>query len=134
MSQIPPVLAWHMTNGGHNQHERSMAKHSLRALREMVELCIASGATVQEIKEEVLAEMQAQDSKGAFNQPPTVDGIAKEWADVAICMLIIEGYGGFQSFRYVDQKMEVNFHRQWAADEFGVLWRPEVLEARRAEK
>lgn len=132
MPQVP-TLAWHRAQGGHMNHERSPAKHALRLLREAVELTIASGASIEEVKSEVLEELRSQHEKGAFDNAPTREGIAGEVADVGLLLDIFVGYQSIQLGTVIATKMEVNFQRKWAADEFGVLWRPEVLEARRSK-
>lgn len=117
------VRDWHRTNGGHATRP---AGHALRILREVVELCVASGASRSEIYEAVAAEDDKATGRQEFGQGYIPYKALEEFIDVTLLMKVFRGY-------FIDEvdllhktraKMEVVRNRAWEPDADGVLWRP----------
>ncbi len=93
-------------------------RKSLRALEEMVELCLASGATAEDIEHTVgLASIAArqevrQKYRMSLKEP---EMIPVETADVLIVLYGIAHMRGFDLHAEVDRKMAVNRARKWSA-------------------
>lgn len=87
-------------------------RKSLRALEEMVELCLASGATPWQVQEAVLAATAGLAPHAAARRP---DQIPAETADVQIVLYGVAHMRGFDLAAEVDRKMAVNRARRWAA-------------------
>jgi hypothetical protein len=90
-------------------------RRSIRALEEMVELCLVSGATQNEIECAVqralltgLGDDQDED-EGIFRPA----AIPAEAADVLIVLYGVAGMRGFDLHAEVDRKMAINRGRQW---------------------
>lgn len=117
------LLAWHRSKGG---APLNPAGHAIRLLREVVELCVASGATEGQIKMAVRRECDKAEKRKEFGKNVGLVGRAEEFADVTILMKIYEGY--FLSPRIVStetvRKFQVCQAKEWQPDSDGVLWRP----------
>lgn len=109
------VAEWHKQNGGHANN--GLAGHAIRAMHEMVELCIACGANGEMIIDAVRQELRRDHHNS---------DVREELADVSLCLDIIDVYSSPMRELYWDRqaKMEINDHRKFEADENGVLWRP----------
>jgi NTP pyrophosphatase (non-canonical NTP hydrolase) len=97
-------------------------RKSLRALEEMVELCLASGATTREVWRAVATELEKAGAVMSLlggltdvDAHPRPDKIASEAADVLIVLYGLAGMRGFDLHAEVDRKMEVNRGRRWEA-------------------
>lgn len=93
-------------------------RKSLRALEEMLELCVVSGASLRDLQETTTAFIVRE----AYTGEPDVDArarqphkIAAEAADVLIVLLGVAHMCGFDLLAEVDKKMAVNRSRVWAA-------------------
>jgi hypothetical protein len=93
-------------------------RKSLRALEEMVELCLASGASQEQVYNTVcdcmlqdLRESGRHTRKG--KQAP--EKIPVEAADVLIVLYGVAHMRGFDLHDAVDSKMMINRSRKWAA-------------------
>jgi hypothetical protein len=93
-------------------------RKSIRALEEMVELCLASGASPVEIRYAIERAINSawSISINRFEHRPTPDKIADEAADVLIVLYGVAGMRGFDLHAEVDRKMAVNRARRWAAN------------------
>jgi hypothetical protein len=94
-------------------------RKAIRALEEMVELCLASGATPNEIAgacrkiiHENLPQVTSRDWGESCAQP---DKIPVEAADVLIVLYGVAGMRGFDLHAEVDRKMAINRSRTWKA-------------------
>jgi hypothetical protein len=125
MNSSVDLMAWHKKQGGFGGRP---AGHALRALREMTEMCIAAGASREEIESATHAEIIKGELRGEFNLPDEdiPYKILEEFSDVIILMTIFQGY--FLSTEAVEKGLETKFgickQRAWTADADGVLWRP----------
>lgn len=117
------ILQWHLDNGGFNGR---LAGHAVRMLREMVELCIASGASTKEISQAVVEEFRKAREKKEVTEKLDYDKAEEEAADVAILFELFKTYGGmdYRIWGAVEKKLEVIGERLWEVDADGVLWRP----------
>ena len=113
------IERWHRENGGKFTNP---AGHALRLLREVIELCVASGAAEEQIYQALIAECEKASSRGEFGGDP--DTIPEEWADCAILLEIYAKHAGINKKKVVRDKLDVLWVRKWQADEDGVLWRP----------
>lgn len=86
-------------------------RKALRALEEMTELCLASGATPDEIFAAVSKEVGLRHPAGRFPEP---DKIPVEAADVLIVLYGVAHMRRFDLRAEVDKKMAVNRARKWA--------------------
>jgi len=115
------ILDWHQRNGGHAGRP---AGHALRILREVVELCVASGATQQEISHHVFAEVDKAAQRGEFRRGATQVNMAEEVADTNILLTVFNHHNKIDEVGTIAKKLETLEQRQWEADQDGVLWRP----------
>lgn len=95
-------------------------RKALRALEEMVELCLASGASPRDVTHavnEALHGAKAEMSPlGGWSEKRPVlqaDKIPAETADVLIVLYNIAGMRGFDLHEEVDRKMKINRARRW---------------------
>lgn len=103
-------------------------RKSIRALEEMVELCLASGASVAEIDHAVTNAIEAEayrrmtleeiSERGWHSLPGRrePDKILAEAADVLIVLYGLAHMRGFDLHAEVDRKMAVNRSRRWKAN------------------
>lgn len=96
-------------------------RKAIRALEEMVELCLASGASAREVTHAVHdalsrsgAEMSLLGGWSEKRVPSQPDKIPAEAADVLIVLYGVAGLRGFDLHAEVDRKMTVNRARRWA--------------------
>jgi len=93
-------------------------RKSLRALEEMVELCLASGATPNQIRELVEKCLHKRSSGPgvAWRDESYRDwiGVPAEAADVLIVLFGVAGMRRFDLDAEVDKKMAINRARTWA--------------------
>jgi len=115
------VMEWHQRHGGHAGRP---AAHALRILREVTELCVASGATQHEIITNLFAEIDKAKDRGEFRANPTPANMAEEVADVHILLTVYAHYGKIDEVGALAKKFRTVEQRQWEADQDGVLWRP----------
>lgn len=88
-------------------------RKAIRALEEMVELCLASGATAAEVNEAVeCALLRCGQSERERRKQP--DKIPVEAADVLIVLYGVAHMRGFDLHAEVDKKMLINRSRRWA--------------------
>jgi hypothetical protein len=113
------ALRWHVESGAHFKRP---ANHALRLLREAVELCVATGATSQEIREYTEAEIDKSDTRGEFGGNPTA--VPGELADVRILLDVFAGHAGIDVQRAVRAKIDVLWERSGCSpDSGGALYR-----------
>lgn len=123
LAQSARVVEWHRSNGGYGGR---LAGHALRALTEMVELCVASGASAVEISKQVSDQLVRETRKKLY---PSIDpvGIREELADVTMLLDVIDHFSSDKPGElYADRerKLAINHARAWEADKDGVLWQP----------
>ncbi len=116
------IIGWHAENGGFNGRP---AGHACRMLREVVELCFASGATATDIANAVMDEVKKQASREIFAKID-IESMKEEAADVDILFEVFKVYNGmdYRINEIVGKKMAINEERLWEVDADGVLWRP----------
>lgn len=93
-------------------------RKSLRALEEMIELCLASGASIAQIKDTV-HQVFVKEFEGAVvghYTKPQKDKIPSEAADVLIVLSGVAHMLKFDLQAEVDKKMVVNRARRWKAN------------------
>jgi len=86
-------------------------RKSLRALEEMVELCLASGASAQDIMD--AARGATRWDKDWTLRETKPEQIPIEAADVLIVLYGVAGMRGFDLHAEVDRKMATNRKRKW---------------------
>lgn len=115
------IMSWHRSQGGFGKRP---AAHALRMLREMVELCVASGATEGEIKMAVRRECDKAKEREEFGKAPM--GFIEEFVDVGLLGVVYRNYfiprGSLEN--EMRRKLDICRERQWEPDADGVLWRP----------
>jgi len=119
MSETPSTIYQWMNETFPGTDPESPRK-SIRALEEMVELCLAAGATPNQIHAAVQQELHKR-SHGpgtewrdqGYGQP---DAIPAEAADVFIVLCGVAGMRGFDLQAEVDKKMTTNRARRWKAN------------------
>lgn len=119
------VSRWHKESGGHYAQPSG---HAVRLLREVVELCIASGASQLQMATAVTAEFKKSVERGELGGDAAA--IPKEWADCAILLEVIADHAGIDKTGVVREKLDVLWNREWQADESGALYRPSQISSR----
>jgi hypothetical protein len=97
-------------------------RKAIRALEEMVELCLASGAGFRQIQIAVAGVLEKEGAVmslmgGLCNVASgnrDHEKIRDESADVAIVLFGVAGIGSFDLMAEVDRKMAINRARKWA--------------------
>lgn len=113
------VFRWHQESGG---HFADPSNHALRLLREVVELCVASGADDGAICDHVLAEIEKAYTKNEFGGNPA--SVPEEWADCAMLLEVFAKHAGIDQHKEIRAKLDVLWGRDWQADKGGALYRP----------
>ncbi len=121
MGTKPPVMDWYNKFGGHNTRP---AGHTLKALGEMVELCIAAGANRTEISQTVNAEIDKADQRKEFTHEFNQNKVSEECADVIINLIVFTDINEIDVNKAIDDKLIILNQREWEADKDGVLRRP----------
>jgi NTP pyrophosphatase (non-canonical NTP hydrolase) len=116
------IVAWHRNQGGNPGRP---AAHALRILREVVELCVAAGATPAEIMTTLSSELtkEVKENRRRLGEISRAD-LPYECADVQILLMVFAKYNGIDLKQMCQEKMEICFDRKWQVDADGVLWRP----------
>lgn len=89
-------------------------RKSLRALEEMIELCLASGASSGDIMDSVFRSLPSYPIPGSRILEPSK--IPAEAADVLIVLYGLAAMRGFDIHEEVDRKMKINRSRKWKAN------------------
>lgn len=89
-------------------------RKSIRALEEMVELCLASGASFEDIRNAVDRNRKDYRGRDDHERVPEPDKVPAEAADVLIVLYGVAGMRGFDLHAEVDRKMAINRGRRWA--------------------
>lgn len=118
------VRRWHVESGGHFSRPAGLA---LRLLRETIELCVAAGASEDEIISHTSAEMAKSESRGEFGGNPA--DVPGEWADCSILLEVFRHHAGIDKDRTVRDKLDVLWTRAWEASPSGALYRPGCVPA-----
>jgi nucleoside 2-deoxyribosyltransferase len=121
MEQRQPmdVMRWHIQNGGAFNRP---AGHALRLLREVIELCITSGASEEEIFNHSEAEIIKAYDRNEWGGDPSQ--APQEWADCQLLLDVYAGHAGIDKVSAKRDKLDILHERAWEADADGVLWRP----------
>jgi NTP pyrophosphatase (non-canonical NTP hydrolase) len=88
-------------------------RFTIRLLEEVVELCLAAGATPREIV--TTANVTRYDQR-AFERMPEHGNVPEEMADCAIALAAVAGRRGVDLQAEIDKKMAVNRRRTWRAN------------------
>lgn len=115
------VIEWHRSNGGNGS---APAGHALKLLEEVIELCVASGASVQRIINVVDAEITKASRKNEIGKPIEPDKMGEEFADCEMLMRVFSYYFVSNERGYVADKLKALGYRKWEVNEEGVLRRP----------
>jgi NTP pyrophosphatase (non-canonical NTP hydrolase) len=91
-------------------------RFTIRLLEEVVELCLAAGATPREIV--TTANVTRYDQR-AFERMPEHGNVPEEMADVAIVLDVLAERRGVDLRAEVDKKMIRNRKRVWKVNEDG---------------
>ena len=96
-------------------------RKAIRALEEMVELCLAAGATPHEVQEACAKAIRGArgthpDLQGWYESRLTEDKVPAEAADVAIVLYGVAHIKGFDLQAEIDRKMAINRARRWKAN------------------
>jgi hypothetical protein len=86
----------------------------LRALEEMVELCVAAGAASGEVMLTVSTALSGCGMHFADTTRPNLTKVPEEAADVVIVLYGVAQMKGFDLHAEIDKKMAVNRSRTWA--------------------
>lgn len=113
------IARWHAESGGSGLR---LDCHALRFLHEAVELCIAAGASLDDINSAVGDEITKAIVRGEVGGN---DGaIGGEVADCRISLDVFAHYAGVDQNKEVRAKLAVLWNRKWQADGGGALYRP----------
>lgn len=127
------LMEWHRDHGG---HAGDPAAHALRLLREVVELCIASGSNRTELLNSVYAEIRKAVEKEELDGCSKMANMLEEFADVSMLLAVYRNY--FLHYYDTDQTLAAKFElcesREWEADSAGVLWRPGAKRGRTPDR
>lgn len=117
MAQAQPssAIRWHEANGGRFHQP---AGHALRLLREVVELCVASGANDSEHASAEIAKAARRDEFGG-----NADSVPQEWADCAILLDIFARHVGIDASAEIRKKIALLWQREWKPGPSGALYR-----------
>lgn len=113
------VWHWHVANGGHFKRP---ANHALRLLREVVELCVATGASPDEIGFATCAEIDKAVMRNEIGGNPAA--VPQEWADCAMLLEVFSKHWRIDEYKEIRQKLDILLERKWQADAGGALYRP----------
>jgi len=116
------IIDWHTANGGHNNNGN--LGHAMRIFNEVVELCIAEGATMQNMADVLLAECSKAVRDGALGVEGTHVQKSEEVADIEILLTLYCYYAGInRRVAAYEKHHSANLSHQWETDNRGVLWR-----------
>jgi len=115
------VVDWHLSSGGFCKSENNLPGHAIRLLHEVVELCIACGASPSDMTDAVNKELDKAFAKNKFKN---LDSVGEECADCQILLYILANYANISLTDNTKRKLSILKGRRWEADENGVLWRP----------
>lgn len=123
MSNSNAVIRWHTENGGHNNGR--LAGHALRLLNEAVELCVACGASADEIGARVASEIAKAAGRKEFGHSVIdYDEVREELVDVQFLSEVLAHHTGDVDLCIErDKKLDVLWERKWRVDRDGCLWR-----------
>jgi hypothetical protein len=113
------VNRWHQESGGSFIWPKA---HALRLLREVVELCIACGASQAELEVHLYAEIDKASDKREWGGRS--DAVPEEWADCAMLLEVFRSYSLIDGPGEMRKKLDVLWEREWEADKGGALYRP----------
>ncbi|WP_180131916.1 hypothetical protein [Rhodoferax sp. BLA1] len=99
--------------------------HALRLLHEVVELCVAAGATEEEIIQCTAGELGKAAYRSEYGGNP--DEVPIEWADCAILLKVFENLANINGHQVMRNKLNVLWDRKWAPDSGGALYRPATI-------
>lgn len=120
------VMRWHQESGGKFTRP---ANHAIRLLREVVELCVASGAQRSEVLNAVSAEVTKANHRNEWGGDAAE--VNQEWADCAMLVDVFAKHAGIDQHKEIRQKLDILWGRQWEADDGGALYRPNTASQRR---
>lgn len=105
-------------------------RKSLRLLEEVIELCLADGASVREIDDAIGRALSAE-GRAYEARRPEPGKVPAEAADTLIVLYGLAALKGFDLHAEVDRKMAVNRHeRTWIANGDGTGYHRKDTEAR----
>jgi NTP pyrophosphatase (non-canonical NTP hydrolase)/nucleoside 2-deoxyribosyltransferase len=124
MAQRQPgsVSRWHEESGGYGG---APFGHAIRFLHEVVELCVATGASQEEIIDAVGKEIGKAAYRNEFGGDASA--VREEYADCAIMLKVFAHHARIDEHGEIRKKLDVLWDRDWQADASGALYRPSLL-------
>jgi hypothetical protein len=137
------VIEWHIKAGAAN---RRLAGHALRLLHECVEVCLAAGASGQEITDATLSELRKAVAQGtslegflpersisAAVRAAVSAAVRDELADVSIVLDTVAFWASGSPNLEPERAAKIAelWKRSWTQDTDGVLWQPGKVPAYR---
>lgn len=121
--QVSKIADWLANNNGNAVHPKYAA---LKALEEVVELCIASGADYKAIMRTVESETQKADVRSDWRiaEPPRGEELKMELGDSFACLIVVALRNSISIREVIDMCIARIERREWAPDRFGILRRP----------
>ena len=117
------IRRWHDVNGAHFTRP---AGHALRLLREVVEFCVAAGASQDEIMVHTMEEINKALERNEFSPDGTMQELstaAEELADCQILITVFASRAGINLTHEVRHKAVILWGREWEAGKSGALYR-----------
>ncbi len=126
MAESQPYDAgrWNEESGG---SFASPAGHALRLMREVCELCIVSGASIDGMYEVLASEVSKAIVRGDVGGDP--DAVPGEVADCKILLDVFTHYAKINQHEVARKKMATLWGRAWEPDASGALYRPSAVPA-----
>lgn len=122
---LDEAIEWHKETGGNSgTHDKAIAGHALKALEEMIELCFACGARIDEVCKVTARQCDAQ-----VANPNTSEDISEEAFDTLACLAVLTHQFNIRIQAAGYAKLKVLREREWGVTTDGVLLRPERLES-----
>lgn len=119
-SQYALVEKWLQDNGAFAGRP---APHALKCLEEVVELCIASGATEAQIDQVINTELNKASKRGEIGKV-SQEKMAEEAGDSTVTLAAFAIHFGLNMHSVIGMILDKLAGRTWAPDEGGVLRRP----------
>ena len=117
------IRLWHTHNGGFCK-AHNFAPHALRLLEEVIELCVASGAQLNDIFFRSNGAIDKEFKKHGKLVIAAPENMKEEFADVQFLLFILAGFAGVDINVECINKYEILLERKWEVDKDGVLRRP----------
>lgn len=121
--QYEAVFKWGKANGRFHVHPKYTA---LKALEEMVELCIESGATQSDISQVLYDVVRTEAIRGKNFGVYNYAEMTKEFGDVTVCLAAYAEDCQINTTEAIGSTLDRIASRTWTPDVNGILRRPKV--------